>query len=122
MIFNKFSEQSGNLIDQVAQSHVIKSTRQVTDDALGSLAGTVQDLSGKAGPLFNRASEQASAMAHRGLDSVRDSSQQLRDSALRISDNTVNYIKDEPLKAFVIAAAAGAALIALFSLFSRSRR
>ena len=67
-----------------------------------------------------RASEQASAMAHRGLDSVRDTAQQLRDKAYRASDDTVNYVKDEPLKAFVIAVAAGAVLIALFSLFSRA--
>lgn len=120
MFLNKSSEQSNNLADQVAQSHVVTSTQQAASAALGSLASTAQDLRGKAEPLFNRASEQASAMAHRGLDSVRDTAQQLRDKAYRASDDTVNYVKDEPLKAFVIAVATGAVLIALFSLFRRS--
>ena len=120
MFFNKSSEQSNNLADRVAQSHVVTSTQQAASGALDSLVSTAQDLRGKAEPLFNRASEQASAMAHRGLDSVRDTAQQLRDKAYRASDDTVNYVKDEPLKAFVIAVATGAVLIALFSLFSRA--
>jgi hypothetical protein len=46
----------------------------------------------------------------------------LRDKALRASDNTVGYIKDEPVKAMLIAAATGAALMALVSLITRSHR
>ena len=99
----------------------IKSTQRVTNEALDSLAGSVQDLRHQATPLLNRATEQASAMAQRGMDAVRDGSQQLRDKALRASDGTVSYIKDEPVKAMLIAAATGAALMAMASLMSRSR-
>ena len=45
---------------------------------------------------------------------------QLRDQAVRASDKTVGYIKDEPMKAMLIAAAAGAALMALVALLGRS--
>jgi ElaB/YqjD/DUF883 family membrane-anchored ribosome-binding protein len=55
------------------------------------------------------------------LDSVRDSSRQLRDRAQHASDSTVRYIKDDPVKAMLIAAATGAALMALVSLVSHSR-
>lgn len=72
-------------------------------------------------PMLTRAAEQATAMAHRGIDAVREGSQQVRDKAQRASENTVQYIKDEPVKAVLIAAAAGAALMALVSLVSRSR-
>jgi ElaB/YqjD/DUF883 family membrane-anchored ribosome-binding protein len=65
--------------------------------------------------------EQASAMAHRGMDSVRDTSQQLRIGARHASDTTVNYLKDEPVKAVLIAAATGAVLMALVSLLTRWR-
>ena len=45
--------------------------------------------------------------------------EQLRDRAHRASDGTVNYIKDEPVKAVLIAAATGAALMALVALIGR---
>ena len=66
------------------------------------------------------APSQASALAQRGVDSVRDTAQQLRERALRASDGTVNYIRDEPVKSMLIAAATGAGLMALLSLLTRS--
>lgn len=123
MFTKKTLEQSNSLADQAAQSaeHAIKSTQRLANEALDSLAESVQDISQQATPLLNRATEQASALMQRGVDSVRDTSQQLRDKALRASDNTVNYVKDEPVKAMLIAAATGAALMALISLMSHSR-
>lgn len=72
--------------------------------------------------MVNRATEQASALAHRGADAVRDSSRQLREKATHASDVTVNYIKDEPVKSILIAAATGAALMGIVSMMGRSRR
>lgn len=66
--------------------------------------------------------EQVSAMAHRGMDSVRDTSHLLRIKAERASDTTVNFIKEEPVKAVLISAAAGMALVALVKLVARSLR
>ena len=123
MIANKHLDQPNHLADHAAQSadKLIKSTQRVANDALDSLAGSVQDVRHQAAPLLNRATEQASALAQRGVNAVRDSSQQLREQALRASDSTVNYIKDEPVKAMLIAAATGAALMAMVSLVTRSR-
>ncbi|WP_296443721.1 hypothetical protein [Rhodoferax sp. UBA5149] len=78
-------------------------------------------LADQAAPLLSRATEQASALAQRGVNSIRDTSQQLRENALRASDSTVNYIKDEPLKAVLIAVATGAALMAMAGMIIRSR-
>jgi len=64
--------------------------------------------------------EQASAMANRGMDSVRDTSHLLRVKAEHASDTTVNYIREEPVKSVLIAAAAGATLLALVNLVARS--
>jgi ElaB/YqjD/DUF883 family membrane-anchored ribosome-binding protein len=75
----------------------------------------------QAAPLLGRATDQVSALAQRGVDSVRDTSHQLRVKAAHASDNTMHYIKDEPVKSILIAAATGAALMALVSLISRSR-
>lgn len=123
MISSKPYEPSNNLADQAAHSadNAIRSTQSAANNALDGLAVKVQDVRNQAAPLLNRASDQASALARRGVDAVRDTSQQLRDKALRASDTTVQYIKDEPVKSMLIAAATGAALMALVSLLARSR-
>ena len=123
MVSTKSSEPSNSLTDQAVHSadQAIKSTQRVANDALESLAVAVQDLRHQAEPLLHRAGDQISALAHRGADSVRETSQQLRNKAQHASDSTVNYIKDEPVKAILIAAATGAALMALISLISHSR-
>jgi ElaB/YqjD/DUF883 family membrane-anchored ribosome-binding protein len=53
---------------------------------------------------------------------VKESTQQLREKAVQASDTTVSYIRDEPIKAMLIAAATGAALMALVGLLGRSSR
>ena len=74
----------------------------------------------KSDPL-DRAAEQASALTQRGLNAVHDSARQLRDKASRTGEVTTRYIQNDPLKAVLIAAATGAALMALLGLISRSR-
>ena len=60
-------------------------------------------------------------VANEALESLSGGVENVRERALRASDSTVNYIKDEPVKAILIAAAVGAALMALVSLMGRSR-
>ena len=123
MLDQKYPDQPNALADQAAGSAegAIRSTQRMANNALEGLSSSVQDARNEVTPLLNRASEQASALAQRGVNALRDSSQGLRDSATRASDNTVMYIKDEPLKAMLIAAATGAALMALVGMLSRSR-
>ncbi len=123
MFAKKTLDHPTNIADQAAQTadEAIKSTQQVANQALDSLAGSVQDARKQVSPLIDRATEQASAMAHRGIDAVRHGSQQLRDTALNATDKTAGYIKNDPIKAVLIAAATGAALMALVTLISRSR-
>lgn len=120
MIFNKSPEPSIDLAKQALHSveKSFASTERATSEALDSLVEGVQQVV----PLLNRASDQVSALAQRGLDSVRDSSQQLRQRAERVSQNAVSYVRVEPVKSILMAAATGAALMALVSLLSRARR
>ena len=123
MFTHKTPAASNSLADQAARAAdgAIRSTQQMTHHALDSLAGAVEEVRHDAAPLLNRAGEQASALAQRGVNAVRDGSQRLRDSAVQARDGTVLYIKDEPVKSMLIAAVAGATLMALIALFSRSR-
>lgn len=123
MFLKTSTDQATHLAEQASQSadEAIQSTQRATNGALDRLTATVQDMRHQAVPMLDRASEQVSAFAQRGVDSVRETSQNLRDRAARASESTTNYIKEEPVKSLLIAAAMGAALMALTSLISRSR-
>ena len=68
MITSNSLGQSNSLTDHAAQSadHAIKSTQRFANDALDGLSGSVKDIRDQAAPMLNRATEQASALAHRG--------------------------------------------------------
>ncbi len=99
----------------------IKSTQRMASEALENLADALMDLRQQAAPLLNRTSDHVSAFAHHGINSVRDTSRQLRNKTQRASDHTLNYIQDEPVKSILIAAAVGAVFVSLVSLISHLR-
>jgi ElaB/YqjD/DUF883 family membrane-anchored ribosome-binding protein len=117
------TDKSSHLIEQASRSadQAIRTTQHAANGAVDSVADSLQDLRQQTAPMLERASEQVSAMAHRGIDSVRETSHQLRVKAEHASDTTVNYIRQEPVKAVLIAAATGAALMALVNMAGRSR-
>lgn len=59
--------------------------------------------------------DDARSLSDKGLDAVQGASSQLRDKAMQASDKAVTYTKDEPVKAMLMAAAAGALLMALLT-------
>lgn len=118
-----FAQQGQETANQAADTAqgAIRSTQRAADNALDSLSAKVDDLRNQAAPLLSKVSSQAEAAARRGIDAVRDTSQQLRDKATHASDMTVAYVKDEPIKAMLIAAATGALLMGIISMMARSR-
>lgn len=123
MFAKKPTDTSNNQIDPTAPSahNAIQSTRHAVDDTLDNLAHSVQELRQQTAPMLDRVGEQAAALASRGAAAVRDGTQQVREKAVHASESTIGYIKDEPVKAMLIAAATGAALMAMLSLLTRSR-
>jgi len=117
------SQQGSTIADSAAESatSAIRSTQNVANEAFDRLSDKVEDARSHAAPLLNRLSTQAEAAARRGADMVRDTSAQLRERATAAQDTTVSYIREEPVKAMLIAAATGAALMALVGLLTRSR-
>lgn len=109
--------------DQVADraDQAIRSTQRAANATLDSLAGSVQDARSTAVPKLERLGADAEALARRGIEAAKARAQQIREQAEHTSEVTVSYIRDEPVKSVLIAAATGAALMALIALFSRSR-
>jgi len=76
----------------------------------------------EAGQLMEEAGEKSRHMAQRAVEAVRGGTRQLHVQASHAGDSVVKYIRREPVKSVLIAAAAGAALMALVDLMLRSRR
>ena len=117
------TETAAALTEPIAAKtgNAIRSTQAVAHDAIDRLADTADGARQRVMPALNRLSGQAEAAARRSAAAVRETSAQIRERAAHASDATVGYIKEEPVKAMLIAAATGAALMALVSLVSRSR-
>ena len=66
------------------------------------------------------AADAANAFLKSSADSVVQTTHHLRDSAQQATNKTTHYIREEPIKSVLIAAATGAVLMALVGLVSRS--
>ena len=122
MLLTKSTDTTTPMIDRASQAadQAIKSTQNAASQTVDRVAGAMQGLRNDALPVLNHAVEGASAFAHRGVDSVREASHQLRLKAERASESTAGYIRHDPIKSVLIAAATGAALMALVSLVTRN--
>ena len=96
----------------------MKSSTALLDQA----QDTVQDLAETSRTRLRQVADSASEYGQRALDRVRDTSANLRDSALDARDASLDYVRDEPVKAILMAAAAGAAPAAAVMLVRRSLR
>lgn len=114
---NQLGDAATRSVDQA-----LSATRQVTNGALAGLGDAVHELRDNSVPVLDRFRDQAQVLARQGLDAVRQQSLHLQEQARRTSDDTMHYIRDEPVKAVLMAAAAGAALLALAGLLMRSQR
>jgi hypothetical protein len=104
-------------LGEVKSDAGIKVTRPASSQAFDALAETTEDVGRKAA----RVAKHARGLAQVGIECVRDGSVQLGGQARRATDMTVAYVKEEPVKAMLMAAAAGAALMTLLRLSTRSR-
>ncbi|MFO1327355.1 MAG: hypothetical protein U1F56_08345 [Rubrivivax sp.] len=99
----------------------IDATRRAAADALDALQSGVDQLRSDAPGAFSRAAAQVETMARRGIERARETGLQVKDGAVRAGDRSVGYIRDEPVKSMLIAAAAGAAAAALIGWLWRSK-
>ena len=105
-------EPAGNIADHAADtaSHAIRSTQQLANRAFDRANDRIEGARETVSPALDRWSAQAESAARRSMEAMRD-------KALRAHDVTTSRIQDDPLKSVLIAAAAGAVLVALLSLF-----
>ncbi len=91
----------------------LKAAERDAHAAIDSAVDGLASAYGEARPLLSRAKLQARGYAHDGLDAARQQAAALRERGQRAVESTRGYVQDEPVKSLLIAAAVGAAVIAL---------
>lgn len=104
MIDTKTAEQ------EIARN--LASADQALNSAGRSLGGALESVT----PVLHQAAERLNDIAHQGMDAMRNSSGELGEQARRASYKTASYIRHDPIKSVLIAAAVGAGAMALYSL------
>ena len=117
------ADKADVLIDTAKQTaeNAIRSTQQTADEKLDQLADKVDSVRSP-GPTISRIANDADLLRQRSADALRNASFQVRESALRASDNTVAYIRDEPVKVGAHCRSRRRRLLALLNAMSRIGR
>ncbi|MDO8906356.1 hypothetical protein [Hydrogenophaga sp.] len=115
---------ASDLSDRAAREadQTLVATRRAAADASKSLREGFEALQEEVPSALARAAAQAEALSKEGLERARRAKEAVREQALRAGDQTVNYIKDEPVKAVAIAAGVGAVAALLVGWLGRSSR
>jgi ElaB/YqjD/DUF883 family membrane-anchored ribosome-binding protein len=95
--------------------------RQATQQAFDHADSALTSARNRITPTVSRLATQAQTLASRGVSAARDSALQIKDRASLASESTVRYVKDEPVKSVLIAAAAGAAVMGIIALLNSRR-
>jgi len=112
-----------SLADQAADTsdQAIEAARRAADGALDALHEKVDALQDLLPGVFGRAAARVDDLTRRSIDRARQTSQDVRDRVGHAGDVTAAYVKDEPMKSILLAAAAGAAVVMLAGMLTRSR-
>ncbi len=117
------TEHGNGFADAIARSaqRAVQSTQRGANETLDSLSGAIEDVRREASPTLDEAGERLASLAEQGAEAIRGTTHAVRERARHASDTTLDYIRNEPLKAVLIAAATGAVLMALIDFIRNSR-
>ncbi len=91
------------------------------EDVGHRVADRIAQASDAVPPIVERLAEQTSDLARRGADKISHSTQDAKVKFDEVSNTTRAYIRDEPMRAMLIAAGVGAALMMLARVMSSTQ-
>jgi ElaB/YqjD/DUF883 family membrane-anchored ribosome-binding protein len=100
----------------------IRSSKRVVANSAQAVQTGLDELSEKVPAAVSRVAARAEDVTRRGIERARQTAADARHRATEVGDATIDRIKADPVKAVMIAAAAGAATALLLQWLSRSRR
>jgi ElaB/YqjD/DUF883 family membrane-anchored ribosome-binding protein len=99
----------------------VQDAKQLAVDAKQTLSQQVGDMRAETTNAISHAAQGAQDMVHRGVDSARDAVSHARDGVAELRDQTARRVQADPIKAILIAAAAGAATALLLQWVAHAR-
>ena len=117
------ADKLDHLADQASSKaeEALGATRRAANSALDRLQDGVNELRADAPGALGRVAAQVDELTRHGVERARRASADVRHSAERTGERAVGYVKDEPLKSMLLAAATGAAVAGLISLLLSKR-
>jgi ElaB/YqjD/DUF883 family membrane-anchored ribosome-binding protein len=116
---NDLYKQGRELTDKAANMAQggIQDAKRTVNHAADQLSSQADQLRRETKPLIRKAAQQTNAYAQ----SVGEATQRVRAAASQASESMIEYAKENPVKAILIAAASGAILATLFHTISHAR-
>ena len=120
---NVLSDGARQLSDQVLQSagDAVDITRNFSNDTLDMADRKVRNVRDRLTPAIDELSVSAQRLAKRGAELAAETAARAQRSFSQYAGATERYVAEQPVKAVLIAAVAGAVLAAL-AMSSRKRR
>lgn len=123
----KLNEVAGSAVREMRADR--ESAHQQVDRVADSLSATAERALDKAGPKIDHAVKRGSDMAHKAVDKVaggaergaswvRENGERVRGKAVVARERTAGYVREDPIKSILMAAAAGAVLYAITRAFT----
>ena len=107
------------LDDVTRQAHDgVDAGQRYAHQAVDRIADRASGWTDQAAPVIDRVTERAQGLARQSAQWARQNSDRVRQQVAQASDRTVGYVREEPVRSVLIAAAAGALLVALVRLIS----
>lgn len=113
---NDFADKAADKADMA-----IDQSKRVASDVLHKAQDTVDAARSRVPSAIADAASRVEEMAKDGYKRACEVGADVKDRFDRAGDSTVAYIRDEPVKSVMIAAAAGAVIAAVVGLMARSR-
>ena len=112
-----------NVVSKTAEAaqEAIANTKRVAAETEKTIQGGLNQIREAVPATLSRAAQQAEDLARTGIDKARAAGNTVKEQAQRAGDSTVNYVRDEPTKALLMAVAAGAFATLLIGWATRSR-
>lgn len=95
--------------------------QQFANNALDVAQNGLDELREKIPPKIGQASARLEHLAQVGVDRTHEMTEQVKRQAVRARESTAGYVREEPFKAVLIAAATGVVLAGALGLYVRSR-
>lgn len=112
-----------NLMEK-GSSDLLKQGASMAENGLGKVSGVIRDGERNAKDAASTMGDKVDnlrTMARQGIDTVKQSVQQTRDSVSESSEAVISYTQENPIKALMIAAVSGALVWTLLKAFAASR-